>query len=537
MVIGLYDWAVVVDHRERRSWLVGQGRDARTAARWNELQRIFSQVQTLAWQPRGFRVLGEVVSNLPRERYARAFERIQHYIREGDCYQVNLAQRFSAPCQGSPWHAYHQLRRLNCAPFSAYLNHPQVQTLSSSPERFLQVQDGVVETKPIKGTRPRGADSAADFAQAQALRDSLKDRAENLMIVDLLRNDLGKSCRPGSVHVPKLFDVESFATVHHLVSTVRGQLADGVHALDLLRGCFPGGSITGAPKVRAMEIIEELEPNRRGIYCGAIGYVGFDGNMDTNIAIRTLVHSATPQCQSDHAIRFWAGGGIVADSVMEEEYRECYAKLPPCSPCCSNTRPSPSATVWVVKFGGSLTRSDALEGWLRALAAYGRGRVVIVPGGGPFADAVRVAQHSFAFGDRAAHAMALLAMHQYAWMLQGLCSALSLEADVERLESRLAQGEAALWLPDLQQLDAADVPASWNVTSDSLAAWLAARLGATDLLMVKSVAVAADASLERLRADGVVDEAFAGYARSGVFKLHWAGPADSGRLSELLDAA
>lgn len=326
MVVGLYDWAVLVDHQERRSWLVGQGRDPRTAARWAELQRSFSQVQTLAWQPRGFRVLREVASNLPREAYARAFQRIQHYIREGDCYQVNLAQRFSAPCQGSPWHAYHQLRRLNSAPFSAYLNHPQVQTLSSSPERFLLVRDGVVETKPIKGTRPRGSDAAADQAQAQALRDSLKDRAENLMIVDLLRNDLGKSCRPGSVHVPKLFDVESFATVHHLVSTVRGRLADGVHALDLLRGCFPGGSITGAPKVRAMQIIEELEPHRRGIYCGSIGYVGFDGNMDTNIAIRTLVHSAAPLFPSGHLIRFWAGGGIVADSVMEDEYRECYAK-------------------------------------------------------------------------------------------------------------------------------------------------------------------------------------------------------------------
>ncbi|TAN48841.1 MAG: aminodeoxychorismate synthase component I [Methylococcaceae bacterium] len=331
MIIGLYDWAVVVDHQEKRSWLVAQGRDPRSAARWPELLRAFSQVQTVAWQPHSFRVLGEVQSNLPRERYAKAFAGIQRYIREGDCYQVNLAQRFAAPCQGSPWYAYHQLRRLNCAPFSAYLNHPQVQTLCSSPERFLQVRNGVVETKPIKGTRPRGFDAASDLAQAQALRNSPKDQAENLMIVDLLRNDLGKNCQPGSVHVPTLFDVESFATVHHLVSTVRGKLADGTHALDLLRGCFPGGSITGAPKVRAMQIIEELEPHRRGIYCGAIGYVGFDGNMDTNIAIRTLVHSGSlgdsaSRRLSNQTIRFWAGGGIVADSVMEEEYRECYAK-------------------------------------------------------------------------------------------------------------------------------------------------------------------------------------------------------------------
>jgi para-aminobenzoate synthetase component 1 len=177
----------------------------------------------------------------------------------------------------------------------------------------------VVETKPIKGTRPRSPEPLEDVAKAQELRNSLKDRAENLMIVDLLRNDIGKNCTPGSVRVPKLFEIESYATVHHLVSTIRGRLAEGRDALDLLRGCFPGGSITGAPKIRAMEIIEELEPHRRGVYCGAIGYIGFDGNMDSNIAIRTLVHS-------DNTIRFWAGGGIVADSDQEQEYQECYHK-------------------------------------------------------------------------------------------------------------------------------------------------------------------------------------------------------------------
>jgi para-aminobenzoate synthetase component 1 len=319
MVVGLYDWAVVVDHHERRSWLASAMRDARTAQRWTELARDFSQVQPLAWQPRSFRVLGEVSSNFDRARYAAAFDRIQHYIREGDCYQVNLAQRFAVQCEGSPWFAYRYLRRMNAAPFSAYLNFPQVQVLSSSPERFLKVENGRVETKPIKGTRPRGATPMEDAVRAQELQDSEKDRAENLMIVDLLRNDLGKSCAPGTVRAPKLFEIESYATVHHLVSTVTGQLAEGVHALDLLRGCFPGGSITGAPKIRAMQIIEELEPHRRGVYCGAIGCVGFDGCMDTNIAIRTLVHS-------ERIIRFWAGGGIVADSGVEDEYRECYAK-------------------------------------------------------------------------------------------------------------------------------------------------------------------------------------------------------------------
>jgi para-aminobenzoate synthetase component 1 len=319
MAVGIYDWALVVDHQERRSFLVGQGLSSNLDTRWPHLVDAFSHIQTIGWQFSDFAVLGEVRSNMDRARYGRAFARIQQYIREGDCYQVNLAQRFAAYCSGNPWSAYQHLRTFNPAPFSAYLNTPQCQVLSSSPERFLQVKLGVVETKPIKGTRPRHPDPAEDAASAGELRSSLKDRAENLMIVDLLRNDIGKSCAPGSVHVPGLFEIESFATVHHLVSTVRGRLAEGRDALDLLRGCFPGGSITGAPKIRSMEIIEELEPHRRGVYCGAIGYVGFDGNMDTNIAIRTLVHSG-------NSIRFWAGGGIVADSDAELEYQECYHK-------------------------------------------------------------------------------------------------------------------------------------------------------------------------------------------------------------------
>jgi para-aminobenzoate synthetase component 1 len=176
-----------------------------------------------------------------------------------------------------------------------------------------------VETKPIKGTRPRAGHPRLDAALAEVLKESDKDRAENLMIVDLLRNDLSKTCELGSVKLPKLFAVESFATVHHLVSTVTGRLQPQFHAADLLRGCFPGGSITGAPKLRAMEIIEELEPHRRGVYCGAIGYLSYDGAMDTNIAIRTLVHAGG-------TVRFWAGGGIVADSRLQEEYQESFDK-------------------------------------------------------------------------------------------------------------------------------------------------------------------------------------------------------------------
>lgn len=318
MAVGIYDWAVVVDHSERRTWLVGEGRDAETDMRWADLVELFSAPPVE--RPRApFRVVSPVESNLSRERYADAYGRIKRYIAEGDCYQVNLAQRFSARATGDAWLAYQRLRIMNPAPFSAYLATPYAHVLSASPERFLKVEAGRVETKPIKGTRPRAGHPRLDAELAEALRASEKDRAENVMIVDLLRNDLSKCCRLGSVRVPKLFEVESYATVHHLVSTVVGELAPGRDALDLLRGAFPGGSITGAPKLRAMEVIEELEPHRRGVYCGAIGYLGYDGGMDVNIAIRTLVYSRGE-------VRFWAGGGIVADSTLEEEYQETFDK-------------------------------------------------------------------------------------------------------------------------------------------------------------------------------------------------------------------
>ena len=318
MAIGVYDWAVVVDHLERRSWLVGQGRDPDTDIRWGSLvERLQAPLAETRRVP--FRVTSRVASNMTRESYGRAFRRIHDYIRDGDCYQVNLAQRFAAGAAGDPWLAYQRLRVINPAPFSAYLSTPYAQILSASPERFLKVEGRRVETKPIKGTRPRIGHPRLDAERIEELRASGKDRAENVMIVDLLRNDLSKTCALGSVKVPKLFDVESFATVHHLVSTVTGELKPGCDALDLLRGSFPGGSITGAPKVRAMQIIEELEPHRRGVYCGAIGYIGFDGNMDLNIAIRTLV------C-SHGTMRCWAGGGIVADSRLEDEYQETFDK-------------------------------------------------------------------------------------------------------------------------------------------------------------------------------------------------------------------
>ena len=318
MAVGIYDWAVVVDHLGKRSWLVAQGRRADTKARWTELVARFSAAPVeRARVP--FRITAPLASNLARERYATAFRRVLDYIHAGDCYQINLAQRFAAPAAGDPWLAYQALRVINPAPYAAYLNTPHGQILSASPERFLKLERGSVETKPIKGTRPRAGHPRVDAELAAELKASEKDRAENVMIVDLLRNDLSKNCELGSVKVTKLFEVESFATVHHLVSTVTGTLRQGRDALDLLRGCFPGGSITGAPKLRAMQIIEELEPDRRGVYCGAIGYIGCDGNMDLNIAIRTLLYAGG-------TIRFWAGGGIVADSRLEDEYQETFDK-------------------------------------------------------------------------------------------------------------------------------------------------------------------------------------------------------------------
>lgn len=317
MAVGIYDWALVLDHQQRSALLVSHQRFTETAML---LTDILARLQNQPPPPPDiFQAHGKVHSNFSRESYKTAFKTVQNYLQAGDCYQINLAQRFSAKAEGDAFCAFLRLRSLSPAPYSAFLNFPQTQILCSSPERFIGVQNGKVETRPIKGTRPRSSDAQKDRQLADELRDHPKDRAENLMIVDLLRSDLGKSCAPGSVHVPKLFEVESFANVHHLVSTVEGRLAEGRDALDVLRDCFPGGSVTGAPKLRAMQIIEQLEPNRRGVYCGAIGYVGFDGNMDTNIAIRTLVYGGGE-------IRGWAGGGIVADSDEKAEYQETLDK-------------------------------------------------------------------------------------------------------------------------------------------------------------------------------------------------------------------
>ncbi|MCO7517985.1 aminodeoxychorismate synthase component I [Pseudomonas guariconensis] len=315
--LGLYAWALVSDHRLRTSQLVFHpSLDARERER---LVHLFEMPE--ACEPGDFQLLAPMRGDLQPEQYRAAFDKVQQYIQAGDCYQINLTQRFRAPCQGDPWRAYQALRKACPTPFSGYQQLADGSALLSfSPERFIQVSQGQVETRPIKGTRPRSSDPQEDARNAAELQESPKDRSENLMIVDLLRNDLGRTCEIGSVKVPELFSLESYPNVHHLVSSITGRLASGKDALDLIGDSFPGGSITGAPKIRAMQIIDELEPARRALYCGSLLYVDVRGEMDSSIAIRSLL-------VKDGQVSCWGGGAVVADSDWQAEYEESIAKV------------------------------------------------------------------------------------------------------------------------------------------------------------------------------------------------------------------
>ena len=314
--VGIYPWAIVQDHEQRKAWLVSLSsatdtRQIRDIIAFHELKQNIKRVEI------PFKI-SHFKAKVNAEKYAESVANIQAYINAGDCYQVNYAQRFSADFHGDPFTAYQMLRANLPSPFSGFMEFSGNAILSLSPERFVQIRDGKAETQPIKGTIARGLTAQADQRNAEQLQTSLKDRAENLMIVDLLRNDLSKNC--SDVRVPALFELQSFANVHHLVSTITARLNPQVHALQILQDCFPGGSITGAPKIRAMEIIEELEPVGRSVYCGSLGYISADGNMDTSIAIRSLVCSAGQ-------IHCWGGGGITADSDIEQEYQESITKV------------------------------------------------------------------------------------------------------------------------------------------------------------------------------------------------------------------
>ena len=333
LVLGFYDVVVAFDHRQMRAWIISSGfpEQEGRAQRRRAQTRLESIQQRLLREPSPLdesvkeeaaskpNINRKVTSNFERPEYEAAVQRVIDYIYAGDIFQANLSQRFSTTLTGDPFNLYVRLRRLNPAPFSAYLNFRDVVIASASPERFLRLRNGWVETRPIKGTRPRGATQEQDEALARELLASEKDRAENVMIVDLLRNDLSRICRDRSVRAPEICTLESFASVHHLVSTVEGRLKPEMSAVDLMQAAFPGGSITGAPKIRAMEIIAELEPTRRGPYCGCVGYLGFDGNMDTSITIRTFAIK-------NNVVTFQAGGAIVSDSSPAAEYEETLTK-------------------------------------------------------------------------------------------------------------------------------------------------------------------------------------------------------------------
>lgn len=318
LALGIYDWALVIDHHLKSAYLVSLNLQANTATLLEQILECLSKATPN--NENHFQLMTPLKANMTQEQYGTAFHKIIDYIHQGDCYQVNLAQQFSARYQGAPWIAYQQLRQKNPAPYAAYLQFPESIIMSLSPERFLLSQQNKVTSKPMKGTRPRGATAILDHQYANELQQSPKDRAENVMIVDLIRHDLSKVCRTGSVHVPTLFDIETFPAVHQMVSTVIGELNEDKNVIDLLRACFPGGSITGTPKIRAMEIIEELEPERRAIYCGTIGYISHHQQMDMNIAIRTLL------CHKNRLV-LAAGGALVADSQQIAEYQETLDKI------------------------------------------------------------------------------------------------------------------------------------------------------------------------------------------------------------------
>lgn len=337
LAVGAYDVVLAFDHAVDRGWIVSQGfPETSEPARLERATKRIAQFQ--AWLARppvvdaysaadgtalkapthkvGF---PGVDSNMSADEYRRMVLRAVEYIHAGDLFQANLSQRLTARARTSAVELYLRLRERNPAPYAGFLDGGDWQVASASPECFLTVREGRVETRPIKGTRGRLAHAVADLFSGDELRASSKDRAENVMIVDLMRNDLSRVCRTDSVHVAQLCRLESYAFVQHLVSVVRGELRHRLTPFDLLRAAFPGGSVTGAPKLRAMEVIAELEPTARGPYCGSLGYIGFDGTMDSNILIRTITAA--------HGwLQFPVGGGIVSPSDADDEYRETWHK-------------------------------------------------------------------------------------------------------------------------------------------------------------------------------------------------------------------
>ena len=331
MILGFYDVVIAFDTIENRAWIFSTGFPLleKSARLVRAKERLDLMIEHLIKLPNSHSAeplntvfnRDQIISNFTEKNYCLAVEKVIDYILAGDIFEANISQRFRAklPDNFSPFKLYKKLCQINPAPFSAYLNFGNIKIISASPERFLKLDSGVIETRPIKGTRRRGKTKEEDESLANELVQSKKDHAENVMIVDLLRNDLSRVSENHSVQVSQLCGLESYPTVHHLVSIINGKLRPHLTAIDLLRASYPGGSITGAPKIRAMEIIAELEPTHRGPYCGSIGYLSFNGNMDSSITIRTF-------CINNNEVTFQVGGAIVADSNPHEEYQETLTK-------------------------------------------------------------------------------------------------------------------------------------------------------------------------------------------------------------------
>ena len=324
LYFGFYNWVIVVDHLQNKTYIATPDLDTEKE---NKIvidieKKIYKSelngVDSICYEEKEVSKT-KLESNFTKNEFENAVRKIQDYIRQGDIYQANLTQRFSTKTTLSSYELYRDLRKFSPAPFGAFLNFEGSHILSNSPERFIKCVDKKIETRPIKGTRPRGKNKEEDLKLQEDLRNSEKDRAELLMIVDLERNDIGKVSKIGSVKVPELFVIEPYANVNHLVATIVSDVKEDKDCIDIIKATFPGGSITGAPKIRAMEIIDELEPTQRNVYTGSIGYIGFNGDMDLNIAIRTIV-------KQDDKVYFQVGGGITWDSKAEDEYKETLDK-------------------------------------------------------------------------------------------------------------------------------------------------------------------------------------------------------------------
>ena len=318
LFLGLYPGGLVIDHLEKVVYLTDADIDHRGNERIEAYKSILESKKSVHKIQYEYSK-GPVTSNFTKDDYLIGIQKVKDYIRSGDIYQANFTQRFSCPIQGHPFDLYQELRKNNPAPFSSYIDFGTGHICSSSPERFIEVRNGIIQTRPIKGTMPRYKDPVKDEESKNMLINSKKDQSELLMIVDLERNDLSKIAQTGTVKVPELFKLESYETVHHLVATVEANIDPSYSVTDLIKATFPGGSITGTPKIRAMEVIDELEPTARALYTGSIGYIDFNQNLDLNIVIRTFI------CKDNQAY-FQAGGGIVWDSSLEAEYQESLDK-------------------------------------------------------------------------------------------------------------------------------------------------------------------------------------------------------------------